>query len=443
MRYAILALVVAAVLVMLPSLVWGPAPIDSAVYNYTWTKQFGAELARGAIYPRWLPDSFGGFGSPTFYFYPPIAFYLSGLLQVAGLSTLQAINWTVLLTLVASGFSMAAWLRFKRANPLWAALYVVAPYHVTDWYQRAALAEFAAFAWLPLIALAIEAQPRRWATPLLAVSYAGLIMTHLPVAVLVSIGLIAPMVLVRREHLVRNAVGGALGLGLAAIYLVPALTLLDQVSTEAMFSPFYQPATWAPWGRNAGLWVYPLALAPVALAFGKSRVWFGVTLFSAVMSLALIPFVWSLPVLIKVQFPWRMLVVAEFAAITAAALSPPRRLALALAISLALPAYARVVNVASHTLQNVYEPAIDTYLPDAPEYLPAGSFLSDVTAESRVVDISKAAPPTLGPGRRPDWRTELGGWIGLLAVVLWLLSWMRPARRATGEGLQATAPAED
>jgi hypothetical protein len=427
LRFAALVTAAAAVLLLFPSLIWGPAPIDSAVYNYVWTKQFGAELARGVLYPRWLPGSFQGLGSPTFYFYPPIAFYLSGLLQAAGLSTLQAVNGAALLALFASGLSMWAWLRFKGANPLWALLYMAAPYHLTDWYQRAALAEFAAFAWLPLIALAIEAQPRRWATPLLAVAFAGLVMTHLPVALLTCVGLIAPMVLARREHLAAYAMAGALGLGLSAIYLLPALTLQDRISTEALFSPFYRPASWAPWGPNAALWVLPLALCPAALALGRSRFWLALTLFAAAMSLALIPFVWSLPAINQVQFPWRMLVVAEFAAVTAVALSPPRLVVLALALALSAPAYARAANVAVHSLANTYGPEIDRDLPDAAEYLPAGSYVSDITAQSRVVDLSKATVPSLGPG--PVRETIWGAWISALAVLGWLATWRKPVFR--------------
>lgn len=434
MRFAIAAVVALAGLLMLPTLIWGPAPIDSAVYNYVWTKQFGEALGQGVMYPRWLPGSFEGLGSPTFYFYPPIAFYISGLLQLAGLTTLQAIAGAATLALLASGLSMAAWLRFKGANPLWALLYMAAPYHMADWYQRAALAEFVSFAWLPLIALAIEAQPRRWATPLLAVSFAGLVMTHLPVALLTSLGLILPMVIARREHLKAYAVSGALGLGLSAIYLLPALTLQDHISTAVMFSPSYQPANWAPWGPSAALWVVPLALAPVALAIGRFRFWLGVTVFCAAMSLALLPFVWELPPLSHVQFPWRMLVVAEFAAITAAALSPRLSIvAVATAIALSAPAYARVINVAVNSLNEPLPAYVERDLPDAPEYLPAGSKFAGITAESRTPDLSEAARPTLGP--KPVREAVIGGWISLLAGLLLAmttatarLSRQRPAR---------------
>ncbi len=254
---------------------------------------------------------------------------------------------------------MWLWLRFKDANPAWALLYMAAPYHLADWYQRAALAEFVAFAWLPLIALAIEAQPRRWATPLLAVSFAGLVMTHLPLALLTTAGLIAPMVLMRRQYLFAYTVAGALGLGLSAIYLLPALTLQDHISRAAMLTPYYTPSNWAPWAPHAALWVVPLALGPVFIALGRRSFWLGVTLFCAAMGLAVIPFVWQAPALNQVQFPWRILAIAEFAAVTAAALARPRLLMIALAFAISMSAYARTANLAQASLSRSFPTGID------------------------------------------------------------------------------------
>src|SRR4051812_26741928 len=34
----------------------------------------------GISYARWLPDYFMGYGSPTFYFYPPLPYFISNLI---------------------------------------------------------------------------------------------------------------------------------------------------------------------------------------------------------------------------------------------------------------------------------------------------------------------------------------------------------------------------
>jgi len=416
MRLAMAAVVAVAGLLMLPTLIWGPAPIDSAVYNYVWTKQFGEALGQGIVYPRWLPGSFQGLGSPTFYFYPPIAFYVSGLLQLAGLTTLQAIAGAAFLAMLASGLSMAAWLKFKGANPYWALLYMAAPYHLTDWYQRAALAEFMSFAWLPLIAIAIEAQPRRWAMPLLAISFAGLFMTHLPMAVLAGVGLILPMIAFRCEHLAAYLLAGVLGLGLSAAYLLPALTLQHHVSISLMWPPYFQPATWSPWGPHDIGWIVPMAAASVALAAARSRFWFLLTLVLAAMSLALIPLIWNVPVLRQVQFPWRFLAIVEFAAVTAVATSRPRAWALALAFAIAALSWGRLIGVAFVSLQNPYPAEIDQTLPDAPEYLPAGSDLTALGPSNRPVKAQAVAPASLTD--LPTPQVSWGAWISLASAAL-------------------------
>ena len=66
------------VALMLPALLWGPGFTHSHQYNLLWTAHFGREMAAGHLYERWLPDSFEGLGSPTFYFYPPFAYWIGG-----------------------------------------------------------------------------------------------------------------------------------------------------------------------------------------------------------------------------------------------------------------------------------------------------------------------------------------------------------------------------
>src|SRR4029079_11754644 len=52
---------------------------DSFEIDWVWADQFTAELARGNLYPRWLPLSNAGLGSPGLSFFPPLALSLHGL----------------------------------------------------------------------------------------------------------------------------------------------------------------------------------------------------------------------------------------------------------------------------------------------------------------------------------------------------------------------------
>ncbi|HEX7947258.1 MAG TPA: hypothetical protein VF495_21515 [Phenylobacterium sp.] len=385
---------------MLPSLIFGPSALDSGPYNYTWTRQFADALGRGELYPRWMSDSFQGLGSPTFFFYPPLAFYLTGLIDLAGASTWQAISLAGLLLIWASGLAMWFWIRSKSKRPvLWACLYMAAPYHLADFYIRAALAEFAAYAWLPLIVMGIDRRPR-----LLAVAFAGLVCTHLPTAVLCTAFLIGPLEvakLVKRKPIGGDLIAGLVGLALSAIYLLPALTLQRYVSIEALFDVGFRPAEMSVWFRNLPLVHVATAGGVMALAaaviwqdrsMGAPRGWAMMAMVCAALAVGLVPGLWALPVLEKVQFPYRLLSVAEFAVVTAIALRLENAAA-GLAIRLGLYAllFAWVLNVAAateigllHRDASAYR-AIERSLPDAPEYLPAG-----------------AAPKGLGYNRDPQ-----------------------------------------
>ncbi|HEX6860202.1 MAG TPA: hypothetical protein VF138_08410 [Caulobacteraceae bacterium] len=427
-RWPVLILLAAAIVV--PNFLFGPGLTDSQVYNYIWTAQFADAISAGEFYPRWLPDSFEGLGSPTFYFYPPFAFWVAGALDALGLTTLQAINAAGFLLLLASGLTMYVWLKSQGGRALLgAALYMVAPYHLLDLYSRGALAEFAAFVWLPLIALAIEALPKRWAPPLLAVSFAGLILSHLPTALLAGLFLIAPLAVRKvrqdRDALLPGLVAGALGLALCAFYLLPALTLQEHVSISLLWSDFYGPSHWR---LDKASTLYLLSLAPIApamalLALPSRSFWAGVTVVAALAALQLIPVIWHIPLLAKVQFPWRLLAVVEFAAITAVSFRAPRRLWLKAAlVLLAAPYLVNGIRAGRMLTAPRDYTSVNRVLPDAPEYLPRGFDVSAVGDRMRAVDLSPyralPSPPTMVRSagaitvRRfafPIWRVEKEG----------------------------------
>jgi hypothetical protein len=414
---------------MLPALLWGPDFTHSNQYNYLWTRHFGEQMAAGHLYERWLPASFEGLGSPTFYFYPPFAYWISGALRAAGLSVQQAINGAGLLLLIASGLAMHRWLAFRRTRPLLgAALYMAAPYHLYDIYVRGALAEAAAFVWLPLIALAIDRLPDRRAVALLGLGYGGLLVSHLPLAMLAGLFLIAPMLaarLARRDRvLISAAAGGALAFALAAFFLLPALTLQDHVSIAMLWGPDYRPGDWSVW--NASFELFPcLALGLILLAWpGARRFWGLLAILTALASIRLIPFLWDVPLLEKVQFPWRAFALAEFATVTALVACRPRPLLLAGgAVMLLFPYLFGGFLTAAFMRKPVDYARIERIGPDAPEYLPRGFDLSRVRSDDHWTDLSPwralprgdairvnmAGPVTLGRAAFPIWQVTRDG----------------------------------
>jgi uncharacterized membrane protein len=431
----VVTLLAVAILITLPTLIWGPRHTHSATYNIIWTSQIGDAFRHGALYPRWLPRSFEGLGSPTFFFYPPLAFFVSGGLHAIGLSLGDAINWAGTAFLFASGVSMYAWLKWRgQWALLGSALYMVAPYHLLDLYTRGDLAEFAAFAWLPLLVLGVEALRARWGPPLLAVAVAGILMTHMPTALLAAAFLVGPLAAVRawkdRSIVASGLAAAGVGCALAGIYLTPALTLQDHIQAALLWSPYYRPRHWFVWNWGPAefsfLGTMVLAAIGWVLLAAKSRnIWLVLTLVSSLAAFGLLPIV-ALPPLSIVQFPWRLLAVVEFCAITALCTAPPRRLIAALGSALIIPALVAIVTTAEVAILAIPAPSIERLellSPDAPEYLAPGIIAGGVTELHRTPDLAAyAALPRVSrisvsqPGRVviargafPIWRVMHNG----------------------------------
>jgi hypothetical protein len=224
-------------------------------------------------------------------------------------------------------------------------------------------------------------------------------------AVLATCFLIGPMVVTRawREKSLRHAAtalaAGVLALGLAAIYLAPALSLQKYLSTSILWGPLYKPSAWSVINPGPGIptgVLYTFATlaagaALLALSAGL-RFWTVLTLSVATASLGLPPVFWTLPVLTQVQFPWRAIEIVEFAAVTAFMTGPKRRLLIVAALAITLPGMIRLAEAAKHGFANAYPADIDTALPDAPEYLPP----------------SFHAPGVVNYEARPDFRPYAG-----------------------------------
>ena len=342
-------------LLLLPTLVLGTLISHSSPQNLTWASQFAEQFRAGILYPRWMPESFDGLGSPAFYFYPPLPFWIDALVSVVTANALSAshrlaVSTTVILFL--SGLAMHAWLlrvSGKRAAALVGAIaYMAAPYHLFDTYTRGAFAETTAYAVLPVVMLALRLtlEKARWGLPLLASAYAALLLSHLPTALLCSLTVIPAYVLFATRSaalLLRCAAGGALGIGLAAIYLLPAIELQPWISAHELWTSFYRASNWfvmAPerWVdpdtmRVIGSIVLAAALLAAGLCFALLQLpdgagrrelgfWVALSLACLILIAGLLPWFWDLPLVGKVQFPWRLLMVVEFALLTALCLTP-------------------------------------------------------------------------------------------------------------------------
>jgi hypothetical protein len=514
-----LGLALAATLLLAPSLVLGTLPSHSSPQNLTWATQFADQFRAGILYPRWLPDSFDGLGGPAFYFYPPIAFWVDALLSVVtfdALSVSYRLSLASLLLLWASGIAMHAWLKAEATSPrvaLYGALaYMAGPYHLLDHYYRGAYAEFAAYAVLPLVALSVRqiADRQRFGPVFFAITYAALPMAHLPTALLISLTALPMYVLYRGWRLgvsmsaarffVRCALSGMLGLGLAAVYLVPALTLEDWISAEKFWTPDYQvenwflltPERWAPgidmmqiiaWFAAA----YGIAAIGVAAVLAQRNApqrwcseasfWTFVCIVCLLLIAGLLPWFWRIPFVAKVQFPWRLMIVVEFAVITALCLAPLAQsratsFIFVAAIFVLVPAVSEMVQ--GIVLRSQVPLAQQDTPQDVKQYMPAGFSqrpgaryadlgmepLMDVPTISctPAADVCSAENERFGTMRLavesnaattvilrrfffPAW--QIGGPVAITPTVpLQLVSFVAPAGRHTFHLQRAVLPAE-
>jgi hypothetical protein len=255
-------------------------------------------LADGMFPVRWVSDLGYGYGYPIFNFYAPFVYYVGGFISLLGIDALSATKIVMALGVVCSGTFMYLLARefWGRAGGIISALlYVYAPYHAVDIFVRGDVAEFWAYAFIPLafwgvykvfkhlhqvanlkqentkvkiqsskIQLKIQREMWSWAI-VGSLGYAGIIISHNLTAMMVtpflfvwSVGL---YLLLRshdrkyRPYFVLLTL--LLSIGLAAFYWLPTLTelkytnVLSQIGGGADYHDHFVCLSqlWnSPWG---------------------------------------------------------------------------------------------------------------------------------------------------------------------------------------------------
>lgn len=232
----------------LPLLVFGfPHWTHDGFCHLRWWQNFSAQFWAGNLYPRWLPEVNHGFGSATFFYYPPLPYWASAwFAPLAGyaLPAWRALGWASALALVLSGLSAQGCLRKLVSEPrafMGAVLYMLMPYHLAiDLLERGAYAEYWSFVWMPLVIRGILGLRggERHAFLKTAFACAGLFLTHLPTAVTFTPIAIGYALCLGARVLLRTLAALVVAGGLAGAYLVPALTTQAAVSTEYLRFPY-------------------------------------------------------------------------------------------------------------------------------------------------------------------------------------------------------------
>lgn len=226
---------------------------EDVIYYVNWVRQYSEMIRQGTLYPRWMPDAHGGYGSPTFIFYAPLVVCLTAVSNIASGDIVLSVTLVKLTGLFLSGAFMYLFINEimgGRAALFSALCYMLLPFRVFDLYFLGVFPSKFAFVWFPLILYftgraVSEQRPGRGVTGL-AMSYALLCITHL-----LSGYMFAPVLffygLVVAGHgrlltaSLRIFGAAALGMSLAGFFLVPVLMEQRIVHLETI--------TAKDWGR--------------------------------------------------------------------------------------------------------------------------------------------------------------------------------------------------
>jgi len=236
---------VVALVAVLPLIVHGCSCGHDFDFHILSWMEAARQFSHGNLHPHWAYTPAYNAGEPRFVFYPPLSWSIGAILGFVMPWTWTPIVYTWL-ALTASGLALHRLARdftTLTAALLAATFYTVNPYMLFTAYERTAYAELLAAAWIPMLLHAILRD--KVTIPRVAIPVALLWLTNAPAAVM-SCYALAFLALFRITHhelelrtqrtrgeargagdsilpdALRTVAGTALGLGLAAFYILPA-----------------------------------------------------------------------------------------------------------------------------------------------------------------------------------------------------------------------------
>ncbi len=171
------------------------------------------ELRNFQIPVRMQSMLLNGYGYPISVFYPDLFYIFPAVLYMLGVPLFISYKaYIFVMTIVAV---LIAWYSFKKISGIneigiWGALiYVLSLWRFIDVYNRAAVGEYTALCFLPLIMLAMyeytkEESDKKKATIALVVGYSGMLQSHLLTTVILSIFLCITVLIFWRAFFTRK-----------------------------------------------------------------------------------------------------------------------------------------------------------------------------------------------------------------------------------------------
>ncbi len=331
-------------------------------------------LKDGQIPCRWTPDLGYGYGYPLFNFYPPMPYLVGQVYRTVGFSYVNSVKATALTQIVLAAafmFLLANSIFGPIGGLIASVFYTYAPYHALNIFVRGAMNEAWAAVFFPLVfyfsrRLILEKKNKFILG--LGASFAGILLSHNPMALTFTpILFLWVMFWIFTQYqkpfstffkkqlplILKLIFSGLFAAGLTAFYTFPVMLETKYVQINTMFEGYYHFSVhfaglfqlfisnfWGDgasvWGPNDDMsfmigylhWIIPfiiLIFAGVSIFKSRkklqkvdSQIWLVLlTIFmglgAAFMTHNKSTFIWlALPIIQKIQFPWRFLNHAAF-----------------------------------------------------------------------------------------------------------------------------------
>jgi hypothetical protein len=321
-------------------------PSDDGEWMVVRLSDFHRSFVSGQIPVRWAARLNYSFGYPVFNFLYPLSLYFGEFFHLLGFSFVWSIKLVFIFSFLFSALVMYLFAREFWGDPgglISAIFYAYAPYRFLDVYVRGSIGEAVSFIFVPLVFWMIYklSQRKNWLYVVIgAFGYAGLVMSHNIMAMIFTPILIAYLIFLtfsRRSFtlLLFYSFTLVLGLGLSAFFWLPAFydkqfTILDKVTVAYFWEHFptlnqlivpfwgYGPSIPGPndlASYQIGIAHILVVLLTVVVIWKLQALFFLLTfvIFFFLMLSFSTP-VWGVvPMLWRVQFPWRLLAVTAFA----------------------------------------------------------------------------------------------------------------------------------
>jgi hypothetical protein len=346
----ILLNVILVVLLTLPAIISllkpGFFPTDDGEWMVVRLSDFHRSVVAGQLPVRWAARLNNQFGYPVFNFLYPLSLYWGELFHLIGFSFV----WSIKLVFIFSFILAAIFMYLFTAEAIGpvagiisAVFYTYTPYRLLDVYVRGSIGEAVSFVFIPLIFWAVYKISQKQKKIFMAIgslSFGALIMSHNIMAMIFTPFILAYMLFLYFKNksstlLLFYFFTLILGLAVSCFFWLPAVydkqfIILDSVEVANPLEHFptikqllipswgYGPSIVGS-GDKASYQLGPMHLFAVGVVFlildWQTELFLAVFFIACFLMLPISSPVWQyLPMMNRIQFPWRLLALTSFTA---------------------------------------------------------------------------------------------------------------------------------